>query len=174
MEPSYWLERFPPLAGFEPGTATAAGQGFTYWVTGLPNLWSLCPYRFKSESTDCTSCRMFFFFFMTFFFSPNFHFYANLSSMMLKDAYGWHSQGRLKLASISVQTDHSLPSLPKCRVKSKIYLSPLHWKIFILSCSCTGWPENNMLFWCASVHVFTYLNIQTKWKKKIGIAWKRP
>ena len=29
MEPSYWLERFPPLAGFEPGTARAAGKGFT-------------------------------------------------------------------------------------------------------------------------------------------------
>ena len=58
--------------------------------------------------------------------------------MMLKDAYGWHSQGRLKLASISVQTDHSLPSLPKCRVKSEIYFSPLRWKIFILSRSCTG------------------------------------
>ena len=36
MEPSYWLERFPPLAGFEPGIARAAGQGFTYWATGLP------------------------------------------------------------------------------------------------------------------------------------------
>ena len=36
MEPSHWLERFPPLAGFEPGTARTAGQGFTYWATGLP------------------------------------------------------------------------------------------------------------------------------------------
>ena len=35
MEPSYRLESFPPAAGFEPGTARAAGQRFTYWATGL-------------------------------------------------------------------------------------------------------------------------------------------
>ena len=35
MEPSYWLERFPPLEGFEPGTAGAAGQDYTYWTTWL-------------------------------------------------------------------------------------------------------------------------------------------
>ena len=39
MEPSYWLERFPPLADFEPGTARAAGQGFTYWATGLQKVY---------------------------------------------------------------------------------------------------------------------------------------
>ena len=39
MEPSYWLERVPPLAGFEPGTARAAGQGFTYWAMGLPKVY---------------------------------------------------------------------------------------------------------------------------------------
>ena len=39
MEPSYWLERFPPLAGFEPGTARATGQRFTYWATGLPKVY---------------------------------------------------------------------------------------------------------------------------------------
>ena len=63
MEPSYWLERFPPVAGFEPGTARAADQGFIYWVTGLPKVYDiLFSYR-------------------------TFHFYANLSSMTLKDAY---------------------------------------------------------------------------------------
>ena len=34
MEPSYWLERFPSPAGFEPGTARAAGQRFTYRAMG--------------------------------------------------------------------------------------------------------------------------------------------
>ena len=38
MEPSYWSERFPPLAGFGPETARAAGQGYTYWATGLPKV----------------------------------------------------------------------------------------------------------------------------------------
>ena len=39
MEPSYWLERFPPVAGFEPGTARAADQGFIYWISGLPKVY---------------------------------------------------------------------------------------------------------------------------------------
>ena len=38
MESSYWLERLPPPAGFEPETARAAGQRFTYWATGLPKV----------------------------------------------------------------------------------------------------------------------------------------
>ena len=32
MEPSYWLE------SFEPETARAGGQRFTYWATGLPKV----------------------------------------------------------------------------------------------------------------------------------------
>ena len=36
MEPSYWSERFPPLAGFEPGTARAAGQGLNLLSYGAP------------------------------------------------------------------------------------------------------------------------------------------
>ena len=39
MEPSYWSERFPPLVGFGPETARAAGQGYTYWATGLPKVY---------------------------------------------------------------------------------------------------------------------------------------
>ena len=38
MEPSYWSERFPLLADFGPETARAAGQGYTYWATGLPKV----------------------------------------------------------------------------------------------------------------------------------------
>ena len=34
VEPSYWLERFPPLAGFETGTTRAAGQGFPTGLRG--------------------------------------------------------------------------------------------------------------------------------------------
>ena len=32
MEPIYWSESFPPLAGFGPETARVAGQGYTYWT----------------------------------------------------------------------------------------------------------------------------------------------
>ena len=39
MEPSYWSERFTPLAGFGPGTVRAADQGFTYWAMGLPKVY---------------------------------------------------------------------------------------------------------------------------------------
>ena len=89
MEPSYWLERFPPLAGFEPGTARAAGQGFTYWATGLPKVYEAYVHSGSNQKVLIAHpCKMFF---MTFFFSyRTFHFYANLSNMTLKDAYGWH------------------------------------------------------------------------------------
>ena len=39
MEPSYWSERFPLLAGFGHETARAAGQGYTYWATGPPKVY---------------------------------------------------------------------------------------------------------------------------------------
>ena len=42
MKPSYWLERFPSPAGFEPGTARVAGQRFTYRATGLPKVYEAC------------------------------------------------------------------------------------------------------------------------------------
>ena len=62
MEPSYMLERFPPPAGFEPGTARAAGQSFTYWASGLSKVYE----AYISDSTGCTSLQNVFF--MTFFF----------------------------------------------------------------------------------------------------------
>ena len=62
MEPSYWLERFPPLAGFEPGTARTAGQGFTYWATGLPKVYETCVHTGSDlKVLIAHPCRMFIF-----------------------------------------------------------------------------------------------------------------
>ena len=70
MEPSYWLERFPPLAGFEPGTARVAGQGFTYWATGLPKVYEAYVHTGSNlKVLIAHPCRMFIlFFFMASFF----------------------------------------------------------------------------------------------------------
>ena len=66
IEPSYWLERFPPLAGFEPGTARAAGQGFTYWATGLPKVYEAYVHTGSNlKVLIAHPCRIFF---MTFFY----------------------------------------------------------------------------------------------------------
>ena len=71
MEPSYWSERFPPLAGFGPETASAAGQGYTYWATGLPKVYEAYVHTGSNlKVLIAHPGRMFFFFFfiMTFFF----------------------------------------------------------------------------------------------------------
>ena len=60
MEPNYWSERFPPLAGFGPETARAAGQGYTYWATGLPKVYE----AYVHTGSNLKEC----FLFMTFFF----------------------------------------------------------------------------------------------------------
>ena len=81
MEPSYWLERFPHLAGFEPGTARAAGQGFTYWATGLPKVYEAYVHIGSNlKVLIAHPCRMFFFFF--FFFFMTFFFLTELSTFM--------------------------------------------------------------------------------------------
>ena len=68
MEPCYWLERFPPVAGFEPGTARTADQGFVYWITGLPKVYEAYVHTGSNlKVLTAHPCRMFFFF-MTFFF----------------------------------------------------------------------------------------------------------
>ena len=68
MEPSYWLERFPPLASSEPGTARAAGQRFTYWANRLPKVYEACVHTGSNlKVLIAHPCRMFFF--MTFFFT---------------------------------------------------------------------------------------------------------
>ena len=36
------LERFPPSARLEPGTARSVGQHLTYWATAAPWWWYLC------------------------------------------------------------------------------------------------------------------------------------
>ena len=69
MGPSYWLERFPPPAGFEPGTARAAGQGFTYWAKGLPKVYE----AYVHTGSNLKVLIAHTFFFMTYsFFQPNF------------------------------------------------------------------------------------------------------
>ena len=66
MEPSYWSERFPPLAGFEHGTARAAGQGYIYWATGLPKVYEAYVHTGSNQKVLIAHpCK---FFFMTFFF----------------------------------------------------------------------------------------------------------
>ena len=57
MEPSYWSERFPPLAGFGPETARAAGQGFTYWATGLPKVYEAYVHTGSNQKVLCTSLQ---------------------------------------------------------------------------------------------------------------------
>ena len=37
MELRLWLQRIPPRAGLEPGTARSADQRLTYWATGAPS-----------------------------------------------------------------------------------------------------------------------------------------
>ena len=65
MEPSYWSERFPPLADFGPEIARAAGQGYTYWATGLPKVYEA--YIGSNQKVLIAHpCKMFFF--MTIFF----------------------------------------------------------------------------------------------------------
>ena len=67
MEPSYWSERLPPLAGFRPETARAAGQGYTYWATGLPEVYEAYVHTSSNlKVLIATPCRMFFL--ITFFF----------------------------------------------------------------------------------------------------------
>ena len=83
MEPSYWLERFSPVAGFEPGTARTADQGFVYWITGLPKVYEAYDHT-GSNLKVLAEC---FFFYDILFSYQTFHFYATLSSMTLKDAY---------------------------------------------------------------------------------------
>ena len=59
-----------PLEGFEPGTARAAGQGFTCWATGLPKVYEAYVHigsNLKVLIAHPAEC-FFFFFFMTFFF----------------------------------------------------------------------------------------------------------
>ena len=66
MEHSYWSERFPPLAGFGPETARAAGQGYTYWATWLPKIYEAYVHTSSNQKVLIAHpCRMFFF--MTFF-----------------------------------------------------------------------------------------------------------
>ena len=63
MEPSYLSERFPPLAGFGPETARAAGQGYTYWATGLPKVYEAYVHIGSTlKVLIAHPCRMFFFF----------------------------------------------------------------------------------------------------------------
>ena len=83
MEPSYWLERFPPVAGFEHGTARTADQGFVYWITGLPKVYEAYVHTGSNLNVLIAHpCRMFFFYDILFSYRT-FHFYANLSSMKL-------------------------------------------------------------------------------------------
>ena len=80
MVPSYWLKKFPPLAGFEPETARAAGQRCTYWATGLPKVYEAYAHiRSNLKVLTANPCRMFFYDIL--FSYRTFHFYANLSSM---------------------------------------------------------------------------------------------
>ena len=56
-----------PVAGFEPGTARTADQGFVYWITGLPKVYEAYVHTGSNlKVLIAHPCRMFFF--MTFFF----------------------------------------------------------------------------------------------------------
>ena len=78
---------------------------------------------------------------------------------MWKDAYGWHNHGILKSASISAQTDHSLPSLHKCRIKKWNLPFALALEN-ILSCRAAAQADLRIiLFRCASVHIFRLTRI---------------